>query len=265
MITPALTKTWRYALGEPVVIRWLVISRLTTFGCFLALYLLGPMGRLDASWYGTPGALLGAWDGAWYARVAEHGYLLIPGHQSDPAFFPLFPILMRGFHACGLPFTAAGVVIANAAFAVAIVGFYHLGCRLLPEPIARRGAVFLAVTPMGFVFSMAYPESLLLAFVVLAALAALDGRWLGAAVFAALAVLDPARRAAARDPARGDRVAAARRARPRRPRSRGRRRARGTDRPARVSPLSEVVARRSARVEQGRAAVGPRVPSRRSC
>ena len=189
MITPALTKTWRYALGEPVVIRWLVISRLTTFGCFLALYLLGPMGRLDASWYGTPGALLGAWDGAWYARVAEHGYLLIPGHQSDPAFFPLFPILMRGLHACGLPFTAAGVVIANAAFAVAIVGFYHLGCRLLPEPIARRGAVFLAVTPMGFVFSMAYPESLLLAFVVLAALAALDGRWLGAAVFAALAVL----------------------------------------------------------------------------
>jgi hypothetical protein len=84
---------------------------------------------------------------------------------------------------------AAGVVIANVGFVVAVGGFYRLGRRLLPEPIAIRGAVFLAITPMGFVFSMAYPESLLLALIVFAALAALDGRWLVAAALTALAVL----------------------------------------------------------------------------
>ncbi len=142
-------------------------------------------------------------------RVASHGYLLIPGHQSDPAFFPLFPIVIRGLHACGIPFVAAGVMIANGAFAVAIVAFYHLGCRLLPEQHARRGAIFLAVTPMGFVFSMAYPESLLLALVVLAALAALDGIGFAAALLAALSVLTRPEGSAARDPARRDRVASA--------------------------------------------------------
>ena len=92
-------------------------------------------------------------------------------------------------HACGLPFTAAGVVIANTAFAVAIVAFYHLGCRLLPEPTARRGAIFLAVTPMGFVFSMAYPESLLLPLRRPGGACRARRTLAGAAVFAALAVL----------------------------------------------------------------------------
>ena len=42
---------------------------------------------------------------------------------------------------------------------------------------------------MGFVFSMAYPESLLLALIVFAAIAALDRHWLEAAVLTALAAL----------------------------------------------------------------------------
>jgi len=55
--------------------------------------------------------------------------------------------------------------------------------------VALRGAVFLAIAPMGYVFSMAYPESLLLLLGVLSLLAALDDRWLLAAPLAGLAAL----------------------------------------------------------------------------
>jgi len=175
--------------GEREILRWFVGARLVTFAFFAALYEIGPIGLLGPARYRAPLALLGAWDGTWYLHVARHGYLLVPGHQSDPAFFPLFPILVRGLHLCGLPYLPAAALIANGAFAVDVVAFHRLGRRLLPDEIARRGAVFLAITPIGFVFSMAYPESVLLGLIVLSVLAALDGRWLGAATLAGLAVL----------------------------------------------------------------------------
>lgn len=188
LVEAAISRRGR-ATRAPVVLCWFAASRLVALGCFLALYLIGPTGLLGPKFYETPLRLLGVWDGTWYLRVAAHGYLLIPGHQSDPAFFPLFPILVRAVHASGLSLLASAVLIANAAFAVAVVAFLRLGRRLLPEEIATRGAVYLAVAPMGFVYSMAYPESLLVALVSLAAVAALDDRWLAAAILAALAVL----------------------------------------------------------------------------
>jgi hypothetical protein len=158
-------------------------------GAFLALFAVGPIGSIGPRFYERPLQLLGAWDGVWYGRVAAHGYLLIPGRQSDPAFFPLYPIVMRALGAVGVPLLVAGSLLANAAFLVAVPAFHRLGRRLLPEVVALRGAVFLAIAPMGYVFSMAYPESLLLLLGVLALLAALDGRWLAAALLAGLSAL----------------------------------------------------------------------------
>jgi hypothetical protein len=121
--------------------------------------------------------LLGYWDGVWYRTVAERGYLLIPGRQSDSAFFPLFPILLRWLHDLGLSFITSGVAIANVAFVIGIVAFYEVGRRLVPEHVAETSALFAAFFPMSFVFSMTYPESLVLAALALALLAALNGRW----------------------------------------------------------------------------------------
>jgi hypothetical protein len=188
-VTVAAVRLSRLVWAEVPVLRWLAASRLVVLGTFLVLFAAGPIGLVGPRFYEWPLQLLGAWDGVWYGRVAAHGYLLIPGRQSDPAFFPLFPILMRALHAAGLPLPLAGALIANAAFLVAVPAFYRLGRRLLPEPVALRGAVFLAIAPMGYVFSMAYPESLLLLLGILALLAALDRRWLLAAVLAGLAAL----------------------------------------------------------------------------
>ena len=134
-------------------------------------------------------SLLSYWDGVWYRTVAERGYLLIPGRQSDPAFFPLFPILLRGLHQLGLSFPTTGVAIANTAFVVGIVAFYELGRLLFSETIAKGSVLFAAFFPMSFVFSMTYPESLVLAALALALLAALRGRWTLSAFAGAAAAL----------------------------------------------------------------------------
>jgi hypothetical protein len=55
----------------------------------------------------------------WYRIVASRGYLLIPGRQSDPAFFPLFPVLERGLHSLGIPLALAGILLSNLGFVVA--------------------------------------------------------------------------------------------------------------------------------------------------
>ena len=189
MIGAASTSSLRRSIAFPGYLRWFAASRIGVLAGFLVLYARGPVGYFGPRLERSPLDLLGAWDGVWYVRVAAHGYLLVPGHQSDPAFFPLFPILIRGAHALGLPYAAAGALIANVSAAAAAVGFYRLGCRLLPERVASRATVLLALSPMGFVLSMGYPESLLLALVVFAALSALDGRWRLAALLAALGVL----------------------------------------------------------------------------
>jgi hypothetical protein len=132
---------------------------------------------------------LGMWDGRWYRTVARDGYLLVPGRQSDPAFFPLFPVLLRGGHALGLGYTAAAVAIANGAFLVALLAFHALTEELFGDSLARRATVYLAIFPFGYVFSMAYPESLVLAAIALACLAAIRGRWPAAAMCAAAAAL----------------------------------------------------------------------------
>ncbi len=168
---------------------WWAVSRVVTIAAFAGCYALGPQGRFGPQLYRSPLQLLGAWDGLWYRRVAAYGYLMIPHRQSDPAFFPAFPILLRELHRLGIPFTLAGVVVSTVSLAVAAVAFYELGRRVVDPAVARRAACFLAISPMGFVFSMSYPEGLALALITLALLAAVDDRWLACAALMAVAAL----------------------------------------------------------------------------
>jgi hypothetical protein len=133
--------------------------------------------------------ILSDWDGLWYRIVAERGYLLIPGRQSDPAFFPLFPIVLRGFHALGLSYFATGLLLANGGFIVGILAFFELSRRLVPEDVARASTLLAAFFPMSFVFSMTYPESLVLVALALSLLFAMQGKWTASAIAAAAAAM----------------------------------------------------------------------------
>ena len=133
--------------------------------------------------------LLQTWDAGWYTRTAEYGYLLIPHRNGNPAFFPLYPILLRAGHALGVTDSTAGLVISNVSFLLAVVALYELGRELLPEKTAYRAAALAAIFPMSFVFSMVYPEALALLAICAAGVWAFRGHWVPAALAAAVAAL----------------------------------------------------------------------------
>jgi hypothetical protein len=172
------------------IVGWWAASRALVFASAAVAQVIGwPRASWHPSLLGHPLILLGFWDGRWYRRIAEHGYLYIPGRTSDPAFFPLLPILEHAAQLLGVSTLVAGVAIANIALLVGLLAFYELGRRLLPETDARRAAMYVAIFPYTFVFSMAYPEALALACIALAGLLAVRGRWAAAACAAAAATL----------------------------------------------------------------------------
>jgi hypothetical protein len=168
---------------------WWLAGRVLVVAAAFAIHLFGPAGWIRHAERAHALGALGAWDGRWYRIVASSGYLLVPGRQSDPAFFPLFPILLRLGHALGLGYTTAGLLLANLGFLAALVAFHALSREIIGEGRARRATIYLALFPFGYVFSMAYPESCVLAVIALATLAALRRRWLAAAVLMFLATL----------------------------------------------------------------------------
>lgn len=58
------------------------------------------------------------WDAGWYQHIAKHGYQFIPGRESNAAFFPIYPMLMRAAHLLiaherDLSWFIAGMIVSN--------------------------------------------------------------------------------------------------------------------------------------------------------
>jgi putative flippase GtrA len=172
------------------IVRWWALSRVLVLVPALVVQLAGwPRDSWYPPFVERPFALLEAWDGRWYRMVAERGYLVVPHHQSDTAFFPLYPLAMRAVHVFGLSLRTGGLLLANLGLLLALVALYELARTWVTEADARRTVTYAALFPIGFVFSMQYPEGLALAVLALAGLLAVRGRWVGAGLFAALAAL----------------------------------------------------------------------------
>lgn len=179
-----------WLLRRREILGWWLASRATVFAAAIVVHATGdPDGYFGRAELSPPLGVLRAWDGVWYARIAAHGYVLVPGRQSDPAFFPLFPILTKLLHPFGLSYGAAGIVLSNLAFLVGVLALFDLGKEWLPDATARRAAVLAALFPLGYTFSMSYPEGVVFAALALATLAAVRGHWGAAAALGAVAAL----------------------------------------------------------------------------
>jgi hypothetical protein len=159
-------------------------------GAFLAFRLSGDVrfdhGGLTRGFGEVGNALLAPalrWDSNWYVDIATHGYR----HEAvEPAFFPLYPLLMRALGALTTSVVAAGILISLAAFAASLVLLGRLTELELGPDAARRAIWLLALFPTALFFSAVYTEALFLALELGAFYAARRGRWGWAGVLGAL-------------------------------------------------------------------------------
>jgi hypothetical protein len=164
-------------------LRWLLIP--------LAVYTGTRMVQVALiAWMSPPGdrgvvARLLSWDAGWFVRVARDGYphgSLAALRDSEDggsiAFFPGYPLLVRGLHyATGLGFEAAALTVSWVAGAAATVVVFALGRRLYDSRVAAAWALMFCAQPMSVVLSMGYSEGLFVALVAGALLAAHRRSW----------------------------------------------------------------------------------------
>ena len=135
-------------------------------------------------------AAVTAWeraDALWFLKIASSGY---DEGDGSPAFFPMFPVLVRGVGLLtGGSWLLAGFVVSNAALLVALVVLHRLTSEELGERTARRTVVYLCVFPTAFFLFSPFSEPVFLAFVVGALYAARHRAWPLAAALGAGAAL----------------------------------------------------------------------------
>ena len=144
-----------------------------------------------------PGLLLTVWahwDTGYYQSIAQFGYAgktVGPGQAANGiAFAPLYPWGIRLVHDVTRASwnTSAELLSAGALF-VALAALYRLVTIERNERVAGTTVLVLLAFPTAFFLLAPYPESLALAFVVLAFMAARQARWLLAGLLAAAATL----------------------------------------------------------------------------
>ncbi|RZK47761.1 MAG: hypothetical protein EOO59_17460, partial [Hymenobacter sp.] len=97
------------------------------------------------------------WDVLWYEQIKNEGYVDIPGHISNVAFFPLFPYLWR-WSGLGL----LGISLANAGLFLAVAAWL---ARQLQLP--ARLQLLLLSTPVLLFMIVPYSEALFFAWTAL--------------------------------------------------------------------------------------------------
>jgi hypothetical protein len=127
------------------------------------------------------------WDGVWFIRIAADGY---PAHAESQAFFPLYPLLVRGVALLtGHNYVVAGLVVSLLCYAGAMVVLFKLAQALLGPRVALWSVVFISVFPTALFFQAVYSESLFLLLVLLSFWWARRARWALAGLAGLLAVL----------------------------------------------------------------------------
>ena len=136
-----------------------LLGRVVPTSSFQRVTLDAPFGRMN-TW--------SHWDGEHYVTLALGGYLRPPDHVS-PAFFPLYPLLMRSFaELFGGPISLGALSVWGPLLSLLFMPFalyfvYQIALYDFDEGVARGAVLTLAFFPTTFFLNAAYTESLFLA------------------------------------------------------------------------------------------------------
>lgn len=126
------------------------------------------------------------WDSGWYASVARQGYVMRDG-ESDLAFFPIYPLLIRALHPIfSTNFFWPGQIISIVAAFGSLYIFYLLARFDYSEKQSRLSLLYLITFPTSFFLVSVYSESTFLLLLLLSFYFARKQKWLSVFVAAAL-------------------------------------------------------------------------------
>lgn len=132
--------------------------------------------------------VLTLWDGRWYVGLAKNGYSFDPNGQSNVAFLPLYPLLLRGVNYATHSYALAGLLINVVALIAAAYGLLRLGkIEKLSEVDARRSVLFFLLYPTAIFFLAVYTEALFAALAIWFFVCVKQKQWGRASLIGALA------------------------------------------------------------------------------
>ncbi|WP_309232621.1 hypothetical protein [Cylindrospermum sp. FACHB-282] len=98
-----------------------------------------------------------AFDSDFYEKIATHGYeYSVIKKQYSVAFFPLFPLFIRGLMSLGLPFKLAGILVNNLTFFGALIVLFSWIHERYGKNAARWTIAVLAWFPMSLFGTVIY-------------------------------------------------------------------------------------------------------------
>lgn len=127
------------------------------------------------------------WDCWWYVNIADGGYWYRPGAQAPVAYFPLYPLVLRGLTLVGLDRFSAGVLVSLASGVGALLLFGRWAAKVQPGGAGSTAVWLLALYPYAvYLYGVVYSEALFL-FLVVAAFLALESERPGLATLLGIA------------------------------------------------------------------------------
>jgi Gpi18-like mannosyltransferase len=129
-------------------------------------------------------AVWGRWDAEHYIGIATDGY-----SGTEPAFFPLYPLLIRLVGAATGNHLIAGLLISNAASFLSLLYLYKLVEHQFNRQVAHRAIFYVSIFPTAIFFSAVYTESLFLFLTVASFYYIRERHWLTAGILGFFAAL----------------------------------------------------------------------------
>jgi hypothetical protein len=139
----------------------------------------GRMAR-DHAYGGLSDLIFGTFDqldAELFVHIAKHGY----DGDWAPAFFPVYPLLLRGSHYVFGSYLVGGVLISLVAAGLGAWAVAEIARPVLGDRGARDSVLYLALFPTACIVTSVYSDGVCLAFSAAAFLAAMRRRpWLAA-------------------------------------------------------------------------------------
>lgn len=130
------------------------------------------------------------WDCHWYVGIAQDGYAaaaVTENHQTNWAFFPLFPLLVAAVKAAtAMPYALAAVILGKILFLFAIYAFIEFAGRYSEGLSPVFAGLVVALNPYAIYGNAGYTEPLFLLLTCVFYILLKDRRYLACGLVGAL-------------------------------------------------------------------------------